>query len=65
MSDYQIEHTRKGATKPSVRRYAVLKECADAWDTTVENALGGEQCRLINNVTGTIMSEYNPIDRGE
>jgi hypothetical protein len=64
MSDITVEVTFKGATKATKRRYINENVYAmQVWDDAVEEATGGDKLRLINNVTGTIMSEYNPVDR--
>jgi hypothetical protein len=64
MSDITVEVTFKGATKATKRRYTNVTEHAmNTWDDAVEDAVGGDKLRLIDNVTGRIMSEYNPVER--
>jgi hypothetical protein len=63
MSDITVEVTFKGTTKVTQRRYTNETLYAmNAWDDAVEDAQGGDKLRLIDNVTGRIMSEYNPVD---
>ena len=63
MSRYTVEITIKGSTRPTQLNYTMRKEAMDQWDTTVDNAIGGDKLRLLDNVTGTVLSEYNPVDR--
>jgi hypothetical protein len=60
---YTIEFTMKGKTSPSKTTYDTKMEAYDAWDKVVDDALGGDKMRLIDNTTGRIISEYNPVDR--
>ena len=63
MSRYTVEITIKGSTRPAKLNYTLRKEAMDQWDTTVDNAIGGDKLRLLDNVTGTVLSEYNPVER--
>ena len=63
MSRYTIEFTIKGSTRPAQLNYHVRADAMDQWDTSVDNAIGGDKLRLLDNSTGRVLSEYNPIDR--
>ena len=63
MSWYTVEITSKGSTRFVKLHYTLRKEAMDQWDTSVDNAIGGDKLRLLDNVTGTVLSEYNPVDR--
>jgi hypothetical protein len=64
MSDITLEMTLNGSPKPSKRRYINERDVAmEAWDDLVEFAVGGDKLRLVDNITGRIMSEYNPVQR--
>ena len=62
MTHIRIELTREGH-KTTTRQYREWADAMEAWDQSIELALGGERWRMINLETGSIMSEYTPVQR--
>jgi hypothetical protein len=60
---YTIESTMKGSTKAHKRVYESRSSAMAAWDSSVENAMGGDVLRLIGP-DGTL-AVYSPVDRDE
>ena len=54
----RIEMKSERLKRPVTRQYDNMSDAMDDWDKSLEGALEGEQWRLINLETGSIMSEY-------
>ena len=54
----RIEMKSERLKRPVTRQYDNMGDAMDDWDKSLEGALEGEQWRLINLETGSIMSEY-------
>ena len=56
-----IVRTYTGCSDPKRQTYKDKEHGMEAWDRAVEAAVGGDIIRLINDVTGAVMSEYKPV----
>lgn len=65
MSHYRITLVPQGSEHVAKRQFQSKESALEAWDESVENAVGGDRLRLIDLESGKVMSEYVPVDRGE